>query len=96
MIFNKHTSTNFPPISLEARFTNFFEKIGDYEIGDIVQVAIKQTPMLDGGCWKAVIMGFDPKGTIVLIENTNTFYPIFAFVPKGSEILDHEVVGEFL
>ena len=96
MIFNRNTSTNFPPISLEARFTNFFEKIGDYEIGDVVQIAIKETPLLAGGCWKALIMGFDPKGTIVFIENTGYFYPIFAFVPKGSEILDHEVVGAFV
>jgi len=76
-----------------GQFTNFFEKIGEYEIGDLVQIVVKSRDPNLQGIWIGKINKINKKTIHVSVStNEELGYGFLVAIKKDSEILPYSLM----
>lgn len=78
---------------ITGQFTDFFEKIGDYEHGDLVQIVVKSRDPNIHGVWVGKIDKINKKTIHVYVQtNQEKGYGFLASIKKDSEVLPYQMM----
>lgn len=76
-----------------GQFTNFFEKIGEYEYGDLVQIVVKSRDIEIEGVWCGKIDKINKKTIHVYVTlNEEKGYRFLVSIKKDAEVLPYQMM----
>jgi hypothetical protein len=78
---------------LVGQFTNFYEKIGQYEYGDLVQIVVKSRDPNIKGVWIGKIDKINKKTIHVSVTlNEEKGYGFLVSIKKDAEVLPYQMM----